>query len=305
MTFKELKITDKDKIYPFFENNRFNLCVYSPKSILAWRDENYFPVFNIQNNSLYIGARFLINEDENHLILPQSTDKEIYHPKNLFKIIKNSGFNFYKYVPQSYIDEFSMQGIEKFFDVKEISADSDYIYKKDDLSELKGRKYSKKRNLVNQFLKEYENRFSFSEIKDEKESDVLDFLDEWCLKRDCEKEPESDIYCEKKAAENAISYSDYLDYKTIVMKIDNEIQAIALSSNLTNNMGALHFQKASFDIKGLYQFFDKNCAKKLFQDNITFINKESDMDDEGLRKAKKSYYPHEIISSYNLIPKPL
>ena len=67
-------------------------------------------------------------------------------------------------------------------------------------------------------------------------------------------------------------------------------------------MGVLHFEKALSNIKGLYQYFDSECAKRLFK-GYKYINKESDMGDPGLAKSKKSYHPVMIVKSYKLIIK--
>jgi hypothetical protein len=64
-------------------------------------------------------------------------------------------------------------------------------------------------------------------------------------------------------------------------------------------MGVLNFEKAFSDIKGLYQYFDRECARRLFP-GMAYINKENDMGEPGLQKAKKSYYPDRIVSAYEL-----
>lgn len=303
MEFKKLEIDDYSLISPFFQNNYLDICVYSPGSILVWRADNYYPVYSKENDILYIGAKFVESEDENHLILPLTQNKELISPDKLYSKIKNSMFSHFKYVPESYFEIYPKEQVEEYFEIKEITADSDYVYLRKNLADLPGRKLAKKRNLINQFLKEYEGRYKFTNIHDKNKAAVLNFLDRWCLQRDCEEDPESDIFNEKKAAENAVLNCEALGFKTLVLEIDNEIRGFAIGADLTDEMGVLHFQKACFKIKGVYQFFDKNCAMQIFDEKTLFINKESDMDDEGLRKAKKSYYPEKIISSYNLVPK--
>jgi hypothetical protein len=303
MSFKLLEIQDKEKIFDKFKNNKFSLCVYSPLTILVWRAKFYFPVYKFENETLYIGAYLTKKNAKNHLIIPITDDFNKITPQNLNSFIKGTEFPYFKYVSEEYMDIFGYDEIEKYFRIEEAEGDSDYIYLKENLSELKGRKYSKKRNLVNQFLKIYENRFSFEEINNENQNHVLEFIEEWCRKKNCDKDPDSDIACEKRAVKNAVENHKFLGYKTLVIRIDNEIMGCALSSQITHDTGGLHFQKAEFEIKGLYQFFDMECAKRLFSENIKFINKESDMNEEGLRKVKKSYYPEKIIKSFNLYPK--
>ena len=72
-----------------------------------------------------------------------------------------------------------------------------------------------------------------------------------------------------------------------------------MGSYLTDDMGVLNFEKAFSRMKGLYQYFDNQCARRLF-DDYRYINKESDMGEANLAKAKKSYHPATMIRSYEL-----
>jgi len=302
MNFKRLLVEDKKELKRFFNKKNNELCVYSPQTLIVWSADSYYPVYAVKKDSLFTGAVFPENKFKNHLILPVTDDKEILSPENMFSFLKNTDFSFFKYIPESYIQNFGKDHISRFFKIEEKKGDSDYIFKREDLAELKGRKYSKKRNLINQFLKSYGSRYTFESISKANTDEVLIFLEEWCLQRDCGKNPNSDIACEKQAAINAILNHDKLNYKSIALRIDTEIQAFAFASKLTEETYSLNFQKASSHIKGLYQFFDQLCAKELFTDEVLYINKESDMDDDGLRQAKNSYYPERMITSYNLYP---
>ncbi|MDD5775825.1 MAG: phosphatidylglycerol lysyltransferase domain-containing protein, partial [Candidatus Omnitrophica bacterium] len=81
--------------------------------------------------------------------------------------------------------------------------------------------------------------------------------------------------------------------------IDGVVNAIAIMSALHEKTGVLHFEKAFSDIRGLYQFLDNECAKRLFS-QYEFINKESDMNIAELAQSKKSYHPVQRIKSYCL-----
>jgi len=85
----------------------------------------------------------------------------------------------------------------------------------------------------------------------------------------------------------------------ILIRIGGEVSAFGICSHLTDTMGVLNFEKAYPDIKGLYQFLDNECAKRLFA-GYTYINKESDMNIPNLAQSKKSYNPVMMIKSYCL-----
>ena len=58
-------------------------------------------------------------------------------------------------------------------------------------------------------------------------------------------------------------------------------------------------EKGNTDFKGVYQainqLFLENSGK-----NYEIVNREQDLDDEGLRKAKLSYHPVDFIKKYRV-----
>ena len=84
--------------------------------------------------------------------------------------------------------------------------------------------------------------------------------------------------------------------------IDGKVSAFGISAPLTRDMATLQYEKAFGSVKGLYQYFDNACARRLFN-GYTYLNKESDMGIPGLTKAKKSYHPFKMVRSVKLILK--
>jgi hypothetical protein len=60
----------------------------------------------------------------------------------------------------------------------------------------------------------------------------------------------------------------------------------------------IHYEKANFDIAGLYQAINNEVALVL-KDRYTYIDRESDMGEEGLRRAKMKYRPHQMLEIYH------
>jgi hypothetical protein len=62
----------------------------------------------------------------------------------------------------------------------------------------------------------------------------------------------------------------------------------------------IHFEKGCPDYKGSYQ-----AINKLFLENddstCEMVNREQDLGDEGLRKAKLSYHPVGYVKKYEVI----
>ncbi len=301
--FSPIGPADADRLKPFFENQRHELCVYSLPSLLVWSSNLYQPWASVADDAaLVVGMEYTATyESSRHLILPVSPDR-VFTPEELGRIAEDLGFPAYWFVTRDWLDRFEADRVGALFKVEEQTALSDYVYRREDLVRLPGKKYVKKRNLVNQFKREYvlRNRAQVGPITRESAPECVDFLEAWCEQRDCDNSPEEDLACEKMAVINALDHIDRLDFSGIWLRVDGRVSAIGIGSRLTADTGALHFEKAFADIKGLYQYFDSQCAEILF-DGLTFINKESDMDLERLAQAKISYHPVKRIPCYKLV----
>ncbi len=301
MNFEQITPSDYPRLKPFFKNQRYPLCVYSLLSLLSWRNEAYQPYGAIEDDTLVVCAEFTTRTENRHMILPVSPT-HIYSPEALHALANRAGFDTYWFVPEDYIAQYGEQAVKTFFKVREHSGYADYVFRTQDMVSLKGNKYSKKRNLIHQFKRQYQkkDRIRIERITPSTVEDCMVFLEEWCMAHDCGGDDEQDLACEKQAAINALENIDILRGDGILLRIDDDVSAFAIASGLTREMGALHFEKAFNHIKGLYQYFDNQCARRLFK-GYTYINKESDMDLPGLARSKKSYHPVRMVRSYRLL----
>lgn len=300
MKLKPLTISDYTRLEPFFSNQQFTLCAYSLPSILVWGNERIHPCAAVQDSTLVLGYEIDDRGEHPFLILPVSPGK-VYSPRELRDLLRTNGLEQYRFVPENYFSFFPRETVASVFDIEEEPEYNDYIYRQEDLAELKGNRYSKKRNLINQFKREYveTDRVAIEPITAANAAACLDFLEEWCEERDCGDNPAENLACEKLAAINAINHIETVGMSGVAITVDETVCAFGVASRLTDEMGVFHFEKAFARIKGLYQFLDQECAERLFADYI-YINKESDMGIPGIAKAKASYFPVEVVKSFTL-----
>ena len=300
MKFKALLPKDYHYLKSFFRNLRYKLCAYSLPSVIAWCNLEYQPYWAVVDGSLIIRVEFTTKTENRHLLLPVNPIKE-YNPQELRNLAVELGFHAFWNVPGEYFKKYGRACIEAVFKVSEQKALNDYIYLAEDLTTLKGNKYAKKRNLINQFKRNYLNNgnVTVEKMTSSAKSECLIFLDKWCDDRGCDIDEDVNLACEKQALVNTIENMDLLEVNGLILRIENEIRAFGMASHLTDDMGVLYFEKALTKIKGLYQYFDNLCAKRLLA-GYKYINKESDMSLPGLAKAKKSYHPVMMIKSYKL-----
>ena len=128
--------------------------------------------------------------------------------------------------------------------------------------------------------------------------ECLACLDVWRSERG-DKDWNGLLECERQAITKALKNFHELELQGVMIAIDGKVKGFGIGSRLRDDTWVLHFEKASDQVKGLYQYLDRECAKRLFL-GVTFLNKESDMGDPGLAKAKQSYRPAFRVKSYRL-----
>jgi uncharacterized protein len=303
MDFKKITPEDYATYTPYFKDQPYRLCDYSLAAIIAWQNDYYHPRVSVRDGYLVVGAEFTRATDQRHLLLPIGPQAEL-SPEALAALAREAGYGSFWFVPRCYLDTFGEEAVAAYFNIQRDPESDDYIYRREDLAELAGGKYAKKRNLVRQFKRSYVETGSVSvgPITSNDVDDCLEFLNIWCEARDCDPKMEEELDCERDAATNTLENLDPLDIKGLHLRIDGKVKAFGVAARLTNDMATLQYEKADAEIKGLYQYFDQQCARRLFN-GYTYINKESDLGIAGLAKSKRSYYPIEMVKAYQLLLK--
>jgi len=171
----------------------------------------------------------------------------------------------------------------------------DYVYLSSGLAELSGSNYSKIRNRLNKFKRNY--NYTIEKISKENMAEIREFLKRWCLWKDCESDPI--LENERKAILYSMSRFFELDLSGIAIRIDGNIEAISVYEGMNPDTAIVHYEKGSPDYDGIYKAINAETAKTL-QKDFMYINRESDMGLPGLRKAKQSYRPHHMVEVYHI-----
>jgi hypothetical protein len=169
----------------------------------------------------------------------------------------------------------------------------DYLYLRSELAELAGKKFHKKKNLVNQFLHAYENHEA-KQLTPDLVGDALAVLDHWRQAKSRERGEDGDY----RAAREALELFETLRLRGAVYYVDGKPAAYCLGESIAKGkMFAIHFEKAIDEYKGIYQFMNQAFAEALPR-FFTYINREQDLGDEGLRQAKMTYRPAGFVQKY-------
>jgi hypothetical protein len=168
----------------------------------------------------------------------------------------------------------------------------DYLYRRTDLAELPGKKYHKKRNLVNQFLSAYDHQER--PLTADLTPLALEVLDRW-------KEEKGEDGDYPSAREALVRFGE-LGMEGALFFIDGKPAGWCLGEGLAGGtIFAVHFEKAAGGYKGIYQYINQAFASMLAP-HYGYINREQDLGDLGMRQAKETYRPCGYVKKYAAMP---
>ncbi|MEI7676851.1 MAG: phosphatidylglycerol lysyltransferase domain-containing protein [Bacteroidales bacterium] len=174
----------------------------------------------------------------------------------------------------------------------------EYIFETERLTNLQGKKLQAKRNHINSFEKN--NDWTFEEITDNNLFEVMMFSHQWDNSADIS--IGSSLTMENMALMNAIESYVCLQLQGGILRVAGKIVAFAIGCSLTSDTYLLLFEKADAFVRGSYSMINREFVRRFCQ-NFRYVNRAEDNGDEGLRKAKLSYYPDILLEVYTMSKK--
>jgi len=171
----------------------------------------------------------------------------------------------------------------------------DYVYRTEDLSELAGRKYSAKRNHINQFTRYYE--YEYQPVTRALVDECLALAEVWCEQRLCDED--LSLQHELSGIEDVLKHIETLEVDGGAIAVQGKVQAFALGELLNETTAVFHVEKANPEFKGIYPMMTQ-CYAQRWQGEAAFINMEQDLGEPGLRRAKESYHPDHLEAKFTV-----
>lgn len=174
----------------------------------------------------------------------------------------------------------------------------DYIYDRQDLATLAGKKYHGKRNHITAF--ERNENYTYEEISVRNIADCIAMDDIWKT-QNISKNP-IELENENQALMLAFEHFDALGLRGALLRLDGEVVAFTMGEAMGSHMFCTHFEKAFANVRGAYPMINREFAARSITE-FPLVNREEDTGDEGLRKAKLSYHPLKLLVKYNAVSK--
>lgn len=173
---------------------------------------------------------------------------------------------------------------------------SEYVYRAEDLANLQGRDYLYIRRELNKFKRTY--AYNVEPISPENSGEVREFLDKWYNGRS--DGTDEVLNEEAKAIGYAIDHFTELGLSGLTIRVDGHIGALSVFERMSPDTALVHFEKGLPEYNGIYKAINVETAALLSRE-VTYVNRESDMGNPGLREAKMRYHPHHMVEVCSMV----
>ena len=177
------------------------------------------------------------------------------------------------------------EGVFDFFEERD---SADYIYSRENLALLPGKKFHAKRNHISKFMRNNSD-FCYKEL------DSSNFEDAYFVAHKWQMSSSAGDTSELLAIREALDNFDALELFGGVLYVMSRPVAMTIGSKINSSVCDVHFEKA-VEVDGAYAVINNEFAKA--HPEFLQFNREEDLGLEGLRKSKLSYNPDKIYMKY-------
>lgn len=182
------------------------------------------------------------------------------------------------------------------FEIDADRGDFDYIYTVEKLAGLRGKKLHGKRNHIARFMDAQD--WHYEPMGAANIGGCREMSKKWERMR-ADKWNDS-MEEELNVLDVALDHFEELGFVGGVLYKAGEIVAFTIGERLNADTLVVHFEKAYPDLQGAYPMINQQFILHEGA-GFTYVNREEDTGDLGLRKAKLSYYPDILLKKYRAV----
>lgn len=291
MQFSPVTPKMREVLAPYFTGLVSRTCDLTLGTVLMWSEVNHTE-YCVAEDALFL--RFQFSDSRVYYNLPLSRDV----PRALQFLLdctKEETLTFVA-VPEEYLGAFDTLSAE--VTLRTTRDYYDYLYRAQDLRELSGKRYAKKRNLISQFDRAYPDSV-LEEVGEANLDEARAFFEAWV--RDAGESLSVVEDLERRACMLVLSDPHLCGMQGALLRADGRVVGLSLGEVLGDTLFT-HVEKADRNYKGVYQKLT-NLFVRRFGDDVLFVNREDDAGDEGLRRAKLDYHPHALLVKHSVTVK--
>ena len=198
-------------------------------------------------------------------------------------------------IEQSFPDTFTIEPNRNF---------TDYIYTRDKLINLSGKKLQSKRNHINKFKSLYP-QYTYRPLTEDLIPQCLELEKQWrkVSKDDTdEQDLDESLSIELRSMTRAFHRWDRLGLTGGTIWVDDKLVAFTFGCPINQTTFDVCVEKADVNYEGSFSIINQEFVKHL-PEQYCYINREEDMGNEGLRRAKLSYHPDILLEKNTVMEK--
>lgn len=290
INFKKLEISDFYEANKIFKQYNIENCDHCFSTMVIWSHR-----FQVEI-SIQDGEVFMRTKGDNSFWYLSPTGAMPFEEavKLIIEDARQNGHNVKIHAMNEEQKDKLQEGFPGQFAIIEDRDSYDYIYKGEDLRLLQGKNYQKKRNHCSRFEKDNPD-YTFNIITQENIEKVKQFEKEWCKRNNCDEA--RGLFAEQQGIMELLNNYEKLDLIGAFIETEQGIVAFTLAAPINDDMVDVIVEKAFHEINGAYAVINRDFAFHCLE-SYKFINREDDMGEENLRKAKLSYFPFEVREKF-------
>lgn len=295
INFKEITLEDKQWIAPLLKASDYEGCHQNFGNLFTWAKINKTYVAKHKD---YLVVKVQMGNEAPKYFFPAGSG-------DIKPVIEDIMKEAMTYDSQTVFIGISPSNIEVLdslfpnrFEYKEIRGDFDYVYLIENMSNLSGRKFHSMKNHVNAFMKN--NEWTFELINKDNIAECKEMSHKWIGNQE---EDNQSLDDEFNATKRYLKYFFELELDGALLRVEGKVVAFTIGEVLNSDTYVVHLEKAFKEVRGSYPMMNRQFATWVMNNypHIKYINREEDIDDEGLRKAKLSYNPYQLNEKFHAI----
>lgn len=285
----------------------FRVISLEDKSIFdEYNLDNQRSAYNFTTNFIWCGKdklKICVEDDLLFILWDIGSHSRMLYPKGNGKDKKSAIIKASEYMKEKGLaPKFTHLSEEDVLEMKSFFGDefifdydrdgSDYVYEAQKLISLSGKKLHSKKNHLNSFKRNY--NFVYRNITPNDIPACKALFDLWYN----DKEEITRLMPESRTATyKLLDNIDALGLIGGLIEVDGKVVACTVGEKITQDTALIHVEFADVSFGGSYAAINQQFVEQEWSD-MTYINREEDMGNEGLRKAKESYQPIKLLNSY-------
>lgn len=295
LDFRRMTLADVPSILPLLHSAPWRTCDFTAGGMLMWADMFHYS-YCVRNDTLFVRG---VAEDDVTLpafSLPVGAMDLEQSVAIVREYCRANGIEArFSAVPAAALPQLEAMNPRK---VTELTDWADYLYDAQALATLSGKKLNKKRNHVNRFMADNPG-YTFEPLSAANIEAVRRFHSELTLA------PGKDAMAEyeRRQVGLVLDNPSAWPFEGAVLSVPGRgVVAFTMAEPVADTLH-IHIEKMAHDVAGAGETVNRLFAEMMTgrHPELRFINRQDDAGDPGLRRAKESYHPLDLLRKYNVV----